>query len=112
VKGIVTDKDSKPVAGATIRIMTPTGKHAEGEHKPKEQAAGEKGPKTPPVATGTTDNDGKFSIADVPVGKYVVMAGMKGVGTARENVEVKKGETAEVNLKLAMKGEKSGAAKE
>jgi hypothetical protein len=112
VKGVVKDKDDKAVSGATIRIVMPMAHKEKGggaaadEKKPVEKAAGDKPAKTPPIATGTTDADGKFSIADVPVGKYTVMAGSKGVGVAHENIEVKKGETTEVSLKLEPRAKK------
>jgi hypothetical protein len=109
VKGIVKDKDDNAVAGATVKIVAPMAKKPAADKKPGEQAAGDKPAKTPPVATGTTDKDGKFSIADVPVGKYTVVANSKGLGVAHEDVEVKKGETAEVSLKLAPRVKKEAA---
>jgi hypothetical protein len=115
VKGVVMGADDKPAAGVNIRIVKPMPKHAGDHHKPKEQAAGDKPAKADrpaPVATGKTDSDGKFTIENVPVGKFVVMANLKGVGVAHEMVEVKKGETADVSLKLAPreKKHKEGAA--
>jgi hypothetical protein len=53
-----------------------------------------------PVAEGTTDEQGKFSIENVPVGKFLVVAGGQGQGRAAQPVEVKEGETVTVALQL------------
>jgi len=126
VSGTVTDKDGKPVANCPVRLFHPMdhaggGKKGGGEHgdadkgtdkKADKDAAGTdrkatqladkpaKGDKPVPVASGTTDSDGKFTLNDVPVGDYMVIANLKGTGSAREKVTVKSGETATVSLKL------------
>ena len=76
---------------------------------------GEEAKKETGSVSGTVlDKDGKFSMADVPVGKYVVMAMVKGVGGARSEVEVTAGSEAKVELKLQerpAKGAKKGDKK-
>lgn len=93
------------------------GAKPDGDRPPREQAAeegkGEKGPKDrpdgpgaggprrniKPIAEGKTDEEGKFEL-DVPAGRFLVIAGVRGQGIARERVEVKDGETVTVNLQL------------
>jgi hypothetical protein len=117
VSGTVVDKDGNAVAGVNVRIFQPFRKGerpGKGEGKPEKNLAAdgdkpakpEKGPKgdrPAPVATAMTDAEGKFTMADVPAGKYVVMAMLKGQGQARQPIEVKAGETATVALKLEKK---------
>jgi uncharacterized GH25 family protein len=117
VTGQVTDKDGKPVANAKVRVTVQNSSKKSGgattkssggsddaastaSRSPTTQGSGNSGSKTPAVAEGTTDADGKFSIADVPPGDYNVSASVKGQGAGREKVTVKSGETAEVKLKL------------
>jgi hypothetical protein len=124
VTGTVLDKDGKAAEGVKIRIMKPMQRgggagggarraggaggaapkvaDAPAADKPadKPAAPGERQRPTP-VAEGTSDKDGKFSIANVPAGEYMVMAMLQGSGVARGRVTVKDGETASVELKLA-----------
>jgi uncharacterized GH25 family protein len=86
VSGQVVDKDGKPVADAKVRILPASEKKHKGEAKTDRPA---------PVAEGTTDADGKFTLDNVPAGDYMVQANVKGKGMAREKVEVKAGETAD-----------------
>jgi hypothetical protein len=119
ITGTVVGADDKPVANASVRLLKQMDK---GERKAEKgakksdgaeaKAAAEKpakGDRPAPVATATTDNDGKFELKDVPAGKYTVMANAKGVGNDRESVEVKAGETATVSLKLERHEGKAGA---
>jgi hypothetical protein len=61
------------------------------------------------VAEGKTSADGSFSL-NVPAGDYVVAAGKKGVGMARERVTVADGASVSVSLTLkpAPEGGKGG----
>src|SRR5438093_666982 len=115
ISGTVVDADGKAVSGAKVAVFHQT-EHkdaAKTEEKPKEKelAEGDK-PAAPkekqtPVATGTSDDAGKFTLSDVPAGSYNVQARLKGKGTGREKVEVKAGETAEVKITLGeMQGKK------
>lgn len=137
VSGKVLDKDGNPAAGVNVRLFHP---FARGERpggagkpdakpepksqtplaaddaaapKPQQPAKGEKGPRgerPQPVASAVTNADGAFTLADVPAGKYVLLANIRGQGNARQPVEIKAGETATVELKL--KPREAGARKE
>lgn len=138
VSGTVLDKDSHAAPGVQVRLFHPFERGqrrgpaaktqqqnadpaapAQNQEKPGKPGKGRKSDRPKPVATTTTDKDGKFSIADVPVGKYVVMTMVRGVGGAREEVEVTAGGDAKVELKLkerpargAKKAKKGDAAAE
>jgi hypothetical protein len=140
VSGTVLDKDGNAAPGVQVRLFHPfergqrrgdaAGKAekqnadatapaapADKEGKPAKGDKGDKAGKNDrpkPVATTSTDKDGKFTIADVPVGKYVVMTMVRGAGAARGDVEVTAGAEAKVELKLKdrpAKGEKKGQKK-
>jgi hypothetical protein len=91
VKGVVQDKDGKAVEGATVRFA-----------KAMQRGAG--GARPEPLATATTDKDGKFTLeATVPDGDYSVGTMVQDKGYGRDTVVVKDGKAdkAEVTLKLA-----------
>jgi hypothetical protein len=127
VSGTVLDKEGHPAAGLQVRLFHPfdrgqhrggegaakvekqnaddgaataTGDKAEKPGKGEKGRKGEKGDRPKPVATTSTDKDGKFTLSDVPAGKYVVMTMIKGVGGARQDVEVTAGSEAKVELKI------------
>src|SRR4051812_30518139 len=94
VSGTVVGADDKPVSGTLVRLFHPMEKgerkgaksDAKAEKKSdgsdtkaagEKGAKGDKGDKPVPVATATTDKDGKFEMKDVPVGKYMVMANVR-----------------------------------
>jgi hypothetical protein len=128
VSGTVLDVDGKPAASAMVRLVKPfergraqaTSKAAKqaaraerqarrlAEEKPDKPAKAPKGDRPKPVATATTDADGKFTMADVPAGEYMVIAGIRGQGMARHAVTIKAGETASVELKLKPRGGAAG----
>jgi len=97
ITGLVVDKDNNPVKGATVSVVPPMVRAGRGGKAA--QAAGDAAPaKRPePVATGTTGDDGKFKIENVPAGKYTVMAKAdgKGQGRTKDVVEVKATETVD-----------------
>ena len=64
------------------------------------------------VPTVKSDDKGEFTLNDVPAGEYTIRAFLRGQGQARENVTVKAGETAKVELKLAKGMGKGGAPAE
>lgn len=101
IAGTVTGEDGTPASGIEVRVMPPRMGKGGAAAKAKEQAAGDEKPARPePVATATTDSDGKYTV-EVPAGTYDVVAGKKGVGMGREaKVEVKDGETKTVDLTL------------
>ena len=90
VTGTVVDGSGKGVAGVKVKVSKP---HAKGE---KPEAVGD---------PATTDSDGKFTIAAIPAGDYVVSAGSKGVGRGHAKVTVAAGSAASVAITLeAAKG--------
>jgi hypothetical protein len=111
VTGKVLDKDGKGVAGVKVRLVAPTDQkgHKKSDAPTSEKPAKAKGERPKPVAEGTSESDGSFTLADVPVGDYVLMARGKGqgAGQAREKVTVKAGETSNVELKL-QEGKRAG----
>jgi hypothetical protein len=52
------------------------------------------------MGTATTDSDGKFTVADIPAGDYVVYAGKQGVGKAHAPVTVAAGAAATVTITI------------
>jgi hypothetical protein len=107
ISGKVTNADGSAASGAQVRLMNPMAKDKNKGEKPaaaEDKGEGKDKERAKPVAQTTTDADGKYTLSDVPAGKYVLQAGVKNVGRATQEVEVKAGETAAVDLKLeAMK---------
>jgi hypothetical protein len=108
----VTDKDGKPVEGATVRVTAPKAAAGKTSDKSAPQAAGDKaaGGKNaaPAVAEGKTDKDGKATLENIPAGDYNLSANLKGQGNARQKITVKAGDTLTVSLQLAAKAGKNG----
>jgi hypothetical protein len=114
IAGTVLDKDGKAAEGVTVNLIKPRmrggqggGGQGGGEKKPEEkkpegsqlQAQGGGGRPTP-IATATTDKDGKFTMNDVAVGDYMV--GVRDTEKklyGREKVTVEDGKTATVEIK-------------
>jgi hypothetical protein len=124
ISGTVLDKDGKAVSGAEVGVFKPQGRGGQGGNRPNRggnnagngaavnQAEDPKPAPAPEPGRGnrqrpealfkaTTDADGKFTIKDVPVGDYALMARVEGKGVARERVTVKADDAATVSLKLA-----------
>ncbi len=120
IAGTVTDKDGKAVEGVTVNLMKPRmrggqgGGNGGGEKKPEEKKpestagqhvtplaeGGGAGGRPAPVATATTDKDGKFTMNDVAAGDYMV--GVRDQDKklyGRERVTVEDGKTATVDIK-------------
>ena len=124
ITGKVVDKDGNAVAGAeVVLVKAPArgegkqkkdGAALKAEKKVKNQAdddAATEKKKPEPVATATTDSDGKFAFKDIAAGDYAVRTRMKGAGAANARVTVASGATAEVKLQLAQGGKKEPGAK-
>jgi hypothetical protein len=117
ISGTVMDKDGKAVEGVEVRLVKPrpprngggggggageapksggdSGKLAAGGHRaiPLQN-------RPAPIATATTDKDGKFTMNDVEAGDYNLMVrdtAKKAYG--REKVTVEDGKTATVEIK-------------
>lgn len=50
-----------------------------------------------------TDENGRFTISDVPVGTYTVEASLVGYETVRRQIEVRTSETTTLNIRLSQK---------
>jgi hypothetical protein len=99
VAGTVVDSSGKGIEGAMIKVMKPRERAPKGAEA-KADAAKPKREAIPAVAEGTSGAEGKFSLANVPAGEYMVMATAKGAGRGMGKVSVKAGETATVTLTL------------
>lgn len=130
VEGTVLDKDGKAADGVEVRLMKPFrrggpggggqrgpggpgggGAGGEGRGPANNAAIGTPGARQlqdapppqgrpAPVATATTDKDGKFTMKDVPVGDYTV--GVRDQDKklfGRADVKVEEGKTATVEIK-------------
>lgn len=108
----VTDKDGKPVDGATVRVIVPKAAGGKTEKEPKlaDEGRPDAGAKSGPIAEGKTDKDGKAKLENIVPGDYNLVANLKGTGNAREKITVKAGETLDVALQLKQ-GQRGGGAK-
>lgn len=124
VSGKVTDEHGAVVANVRVAVMPVPNRDAPPAPAPKlapgvaPQAAQDKKPERRPGAPGApgaapggrqrpqpvaeteTDADGKFTMTGIAAGNYVVVAGGREVGMARQRVELADGQTLEVELKL------------
>lgn len=87
VEGAVINQDGEPVAGAHVMIVS---------------AERERGVRPFHERTESGENGG-FEFADVPAGNYNIVAGMRDVGGAREEIEVVDGNATQVELQLAIR---------
>jgi hypothetical protein len=119
ITGTVVDSEGKAVSGAMVRLMKPfeggrkrpqanrAAQHEQAREladekptKPQKPERPARGERPKPVATATTDAEGKFTMNDVPEGEYMVAAMVRGQGRARQPVTIKVGEAVTVELKL------------
>ncbi|HEX8322329.1 MAG TPA: carboxypeptidase-like regulatory domain-containing protein [Tepidisphaeraceae bacterium] len=96
VSGKVNGPNGQPLAGVTVKVVA-VEKGVRGDAPAP--APGEKKKKVPSY-TGTTDEQGRFRIADVPPGTYQVNATSTDVGRARGNATVVAGRDFVVNMQL------------
>ena len=114
VKGKVIKGDGTPAAGATVRLVSPPerkttpgdARDAGPDRRKKARAADQ-----PAAAQVTADGSGEFTLADVPAGRYVLAARLKGTGAARQPVSVNAGGLANVTLTLRGGGERNRPGK-
>jgi len=85
VTGQIVNADGDPVAGAIVAVVSQDRRRHRG------RARG---------ARTRTDDQGMFTFENVHEGNYLVLAWARGVGRAREAIEVTAGEETEVNLTL------------
>lgn len=93
ITGKVVKEDGTPNANVTVNILPA----AAGGKKPKVAVQGKR---AQPVASTTTDTDGKFSVA-VPAGTYQVVVGKRTDETmGRAPVTVTEGQTTDVTVTM------------
>jgi protocatechuate 3,4-dioxygenase beta subunit len=96
----VVDGDGKPVSGAMVSIVAAqTGGKKKNQADPNTPPPAQ-GNRPTPIATGTTDAEGKAVLAGIPDGKYTVRARAKAAGMGRENVTVVDQKDASVTVTL------------
>lgn len=110
MNGKVVKADGSPAVGAQVVLVSRAGgKKADvggtgdgaGATAPDAKAEGKAARRArATVAQATTDEHGQFTLADVPAGRYVVGARVKGEGNARHPVSVNAGRPTEVTLTL------------
>jgi hypothetical protein len=110
ITGTVTDKDGKAVEGVKVNLMKPRQKQGGGGSggaapaAPKathghHDAIGLQQQRPQPIATATTDKDGKYELKDVDAGDYGVIVRddeKKVYGRAKVKVEDGKAATADI----------------
>jgi hypothetical protein len=100
VSGTVT-KDGKPLPDARVALFV---KHAHVKTVKKHDRGDA-------IATATADENGKFTLTDVPAGDYVVIAGLKGDGRGHERVTVTSGQSMTVEVPVSVPGDKTKGGK-
>jgi len=95
-------KDGKPVVGAKVRLAAPHEKKSKKGAAPTTNPSdsADKPAKVPPLATATTDADGKFVLSDVAAGDYVVNVTEKGMGKGKAKVSVAAGQSSDIAIDL------------
>jgi hypothetical protein len=121
-------KDGKPLPNARVALFVkvphPKGKTlkrdevgngADKDNAATTQPASEDGKKkhehADATATATSDADGKFMLKDVPAGDYVILAGLPDEGRGHERIAVTVGQTATIDVPVAVAGEKTHGGK-
>jgi len=94
VNGTLVDADGKAIANQKVRIKKVLSRDPIGKSSQQRTLAD-----SLTAATPTTDKDGKFT-QSLEAGDYWAEAGSKTLGYAKEQFEVKAGETTEVKLAL------------
>ena len=103
ITGSVVDADGKAVAGLELRLervshisVKPPG----GNLKHKIVQPLQTRPTTSPVATTTTDAQGKFMMTEIRPGSYRLVGGSQAIGWIIQNLTVEAGKETKLNLKL------------
>src|SRR5215207_8693036 len=91
VSGKVTKTDGTPAGNAKVQLMHGGKPKKKAEPTAAEDTKPAPSDKPKPVAETMADADGKYTLADVPTGKYVIRAGIKGEGMGHQDIEVKAG---------------------
>jgi chitodextrinase len=100
IAGTVVDKDGKVVEGAKVNLT-----------KPQPRVQGQQAQRPEPLATATTDKDGKFEITfEVADGAYRLSTTVQDKGAARAAATIKGGKVVDKDDKAVEKVELKLAA--
>ena len=108
--GTVQTSDGKPAVGLTLKLVQdipidmrrPGGKRGTNPNDGDASNLQAGKPRTKNVGQATTDQNGKFTMQNIPAGTYRLEAGNKNVGWIYQDVTVEANKTTELNdLKLA-----------
>jgi hypothetical protein len=92
ISGVVTDPDGKPVVGLEIRAE---------KNEPKTMGGGGGGPPSQKTWKAVTDENGKFTLKELDVKDYMLVAGSNEVGWIYQDVNVEAAKVTDVGtLKL------------
>jgi len=104
IAGTVVDKDGKVVEGAKVNLTKPQARGAGG-------GGGGAAQRPEPLATATTDKDGKFAITfEVADGAYRLSTTVQDKGSARAALTIKGGKVVDKDDKVVEKVELKLAA--
>jgi hypothetical protein len=103
ISGSVIDAEGKAAVGLALRLeqvshisVKPPG----GNLKHKTMQPLQTKPAAPPVATATTDAQGKFSMTQIKPGSYRLVGGNNSIGWIFQDVTVEAGKEIKLDLKL------------
>jgi hypothetical protein len=105
ISGIVTDSDGKPVPNLALRLEKPSRisiKPPGGNVKHKLIEPLQTKPTAPPIATATTDAEGKFSMTGIPAGSYRLVGGSNSIGWVFQGITVDAGKETKLDVKLVV----------
>jgi len=103
IRGIVFDSEGKPASNFALRLEKPAHisvKPPGGNLKHKAVVPVQTNPSVAPMATATTDAEGRFAMSDIPPGAYRIVGGSNSVGWVFQNVTVEAGKEVKLELKL------------
>jgi hypothetical protein len=103
IRGSVVDSEGKAVANLALRLEKPAHisvKPPGGNLKHKITFPLQTKPAIPPIATATTDAEGKFTMNDIAPGAYRIVGGSNSTGWVFQSVTVDAGKETKLELKL------------
>jgi protocatechuate 3,4-dioxygenase beta subunit len=108
----VVDGDNKPVSGVKVSLLPPRakkGKKSAAAAADGTAAAPTKPAKVVPIASGTTDDDGKVALTGIADGSYQLQARSKTAGAGKGTVTVSGGQDAAVSITMMPRATPGGA---